>query len=244
TTLPEWDFEARKDIYPLLLNVPYFDLYRRQVIKQADLEFALYTFGNYFSDEDKARNVDYYEPRTVRDSSLSASVQAVVCAEVGHLELAHDYAYEAALIDLHDIHNNTRDGLHIASLAGAWIALVAGFGGLRDTGGTLSFDPHLPHDISRLTFNLRWHGSRLKVAVGRDEATYSLRDGTDGSITFRHGGASDTDGEDITLPSGESVTRPIAARPPLLPRPKQPPGREPAPRPGSARDDTSGSPTS
>jgi alpha,alpha-trehalose phosphorylase len=237
TTLPEWDFEARKDIYPLLLSVPYFELYRRQVIKQADLEFAMYTFGHHFSDEDKARNVDYYEARTVRDSSLSASVQAVVCAEVGHLELAHEYAYEAALIDLRDIHNNTRDGLHIASLAGAWIALVAGFGGLRDTDRKLSFDPHLPRDISRLCFNLRWHGSRLKVTVGRDEATYALRDGDgDGhaaSITFRHGAS----GQDVTLRSGESITRPITARPPLLPRPKQPPGREPAARPGSDRQD-------
>jgi alpha,alpha-trehalose phosphorylase len=248
TTLPEWDFEARKDSYPLLLTVPYFELYRRQVIKQADLEFAMYTFGTHFSDEDKARGVDYYEPRTVRDSSLSASVQAVVCAEVGHLELAHDYAYEAALIDLRDFHNNTRDGLHIASLAGAWIALVAGFGGLRDTDGKLSFDPHLPSDISRLRFNLRWHGSRLKVTVGRNEATYALRDGSDASasgsvpstdgdsVTFRHGGASGTDGEDITLRGGESVTRPITPRPPLLPRPKQPPGCEPAARPGSDRE--------
>jgi alpha,alpha-trehalose phosphorylase len=254
TTLPEWDFEARKDAYPLLLHVPYFELYRRQVIKQADVEFAMYPFGHHFSDEDKARGVDYYEPRTVRDSSLSASVQAVVCAEVGHLELAHDYAYEAALIDLHDIHNNTRDGLHIASLAGAWIALVAGFGGLRDTAGKLSFDPHLPRDISRLCFNLRWHGLRLKVTVKHDEATYSLRAGhdgdgadgadgggssDDGTVTFRHGGDSAIGGEDVTLRSGEAVTRPITARSPLLPRPKQPPGREPAARPGSERE-TSG----
>ena len=73
----------------------------------------------------------------MRDSSLSACTQAVMCAEVGHLELAHDYAYEAALIDLRDLHHNTRDGLHMASLAGAWTALVAGFGGLRDDEGIL-----------------------------------------------------------------------------------------------------------
>ena len=80
----------------------------------------------------------------MRDSSLSACTQAVLCAEVGHLELAHDYAYEAALIDLRDLHHNTRDGLHMASLAGAWTALVAGFGGLRDDDGVLALDPHLP----------------------------------------------------------------------------------------------------
>jgi trehalose/maltose hydrolase-like predicted phosphorylase len=72
-----------------------------------------------------------------------------MCAEVGHLELAHDYLYEAALIDLRDLHHNSRDGLHMASLAGAWTALVAGFGGLRDDDGELALDPQLPHGISR-----------------------------------------------------------------------------------------------
>ena len=91
---------------------------------------AMLWYSDRFSAEDKARNVDYYERRTVRDSSLSACIQAVLAAEVGHLELAHDYTYEAALIDLQDLHQNTGDGLHIASLAGAWIGLVSGFGGL------------------------------------------------------------------------------------------------------------------
>ena len=80
----------------------------------------------------------------MRDSSLSACIQAVVAAEVGHLELAYDYFGEAALMDLDDLEHNTRDGLHIASLAGAWIAAVAGFGGMRDHGGQLSFAPRLP----------------------------------------------------------------------------------------------------
>ena len=101
-------------------------LYPAQVIKQADLVLAMHWRGHAFTAEQKARNVDYYERRTARDSSLSACTQAVLCAEVGHLELAHDYAYEAALIDLRDLHHNTRDGLHMASLAGAWTALVAG----------------------------------------------------------------------------------------------------------------------
>ena len=69
TMLPEWDFEASRDKYPLMLHAPYFDIYRKQVVKQADLELALVSFGHHFSAEDKARNVDYYERRTVRDSS-------------------------------------------------------------------------------------------------------------------------------------------------------------------------------
>ena len=221
TALPEWDFEAWKDKYPLLLHVPYFELYRRQVIKQADLELAMCSSGRYFSDDDKARNVDYYEQRTVRDSSLSASVQAVICAEVGHRELAYEYASEAAFIDLHDIHHNTRDGLHMASLAGAWVALVVGFGGTRDEGGELRLRPQLPDAIGRLCFNVRWRGLKLKVDITHQEATYSLRDGADGTLTFFH------EGTELTLHAGASVSQPITPRTPLLARPKQPPGREP-----------------
>ena len=107
---------------------------------------ALHLRGDAFSAEAKARNFAYYEALTVRDSSLSACTQAVIAAEVGHLDLAYDYFAEAALIDLENLERNTRDGLHIASLAGAWIVAVAGFGGMRDHDGALSFAPRLPRD--------------------------------------------------------------------------------------------------
>ena len=223
THLPEWDFEGRRD-YPLLLHAPYVDLYRRQVAKQADLVMAMYWFGERFSPEDKARNVDYYERRTVRDSSLSACIQAVMTAEVGHLGLAHEYAYEAAMIDLRDLHHNTRDGLHVASLAGAWIAMVAGFGGLRECGEQLSFDPQLPETITRLQFSVRWHGLRLAGDVEHHEVTYTLRDGDDASVTLLHAG------EEVEVTPAAPVTRALEKRLPQLPRPVQPPGREPARR--------------
>src|SRR5205823_9826460 len=100
---------------------------------------AMHLRGDAFSPQEKARNFAYYEALTVRDSSLSACTQAVIAAEVGHLELAHDYFAEAALIDLDNLDHNTRDGLHIASLAGTWIVAVAGLGGMRDHDGGLSF---------------------------------------------------------------------------------------------------------
>ena len=219
-----WDFEAYKDRYPLLLSAPYFDMYRKQVVKQADLVLALHWCGDKFTPEEKARNVNYYEARTVRDSSLSACTQAVMAAEVGHLELAHNYAYEAAMIDLRDLHHNSRDGLHMASLAGAWIALVAGFGGLRDYGGRLRFDPALPEGITRLIFRIRWRGVRLRVEVDHGEVTYSLHDGDDGEVGFNH------DGEEVVVTADRPVTRPLKARVPLLDQPVQPVGREPAQR--------------
>ena len=153
TGLKEWCF-TEDAAYPLLLYRPYARLYPAQVVKQADLVLAMHWQGHAFTAEQKARNVDYYERRTTRDSSLSACTQAVLCAEVGHLELAHDYTAEAALIDLRDLHHNTRDGLHIASLAGAWTALVAGFGGLRDDQGVLALDPQLPDGISRAAISV------------------------------------------------------------------------------------------
>jgi alpha,alpha-trehalose phosphorylase len=231
-----WDFEATApDHYPLLLHFPYFDLYRKQVVKQADLVLALYLRGDAFSEEEKARAFAYYERLTVRDSSLSACTQAVVAAEVGHLELAYDYLGQAALMDLADFEHNTRDGVHIASLAGAWIAAVAGFGGMRDHAGALSFTPRLPEVLTRLTFRLCFRGRRLRVEVEHGQVTYSLRDGPPLEITHH--------GEAATVTGEEPLTRPVPP-PPAREAPSQPPGRAP-PRRGPHRpaDQAEGSST-
>jgi len=218
----EWDFAntAGAD-YPLLLHFPYFDLYRKQVVKQADLVLAMQLRGDAFTDEEKARNFAYYERLTVRDSSLSACTQAVIAAEVGHLDLAYDYLGEATLMDLDDLEHNTRDGLHIASLAGAWTALVVGFGGMRDADGTLSFTPRLPPDITRLAFTITVQRKRLRVEVTHTGATYSLAEGEPLGISHH--------GEPITVRVGYPVMRPVVAPPTLAP-PVQPPGRAPAHR--------------
>jgi len=217
-----WDFDhTAPDQYPLLLHFTYFDLYRKQVVKQADLVLAMHLRSDAFTPEQKARNFAYYEPLTVRDSSLSANTQAVLAAEVGQLELAYDYLGEAALIDLYDLQHNVQDGVHIASLAGAWTALVAGFGGMRLKHSSLSFAPRLPEALVRLAFRLVFHGCRLRVEVTATEATYLLLDGS--PLKVRH------HGEEILLPVNGAVTRPI---PPVKagPRPTQPPGRAPIPR--------------
>ncbi|GLY98139.1 glycoside hydrolase family 65 protein [Actinoplanes sp. NBRC 103695] len=226
TRLQEWDFEnTAPEAYPLLLNYPYFDLYRKQVVKQADLVMAMYVRGDAFTPEEKARNFAYYDARTVRDSSLSACIQAVMAAEVGFLELAHDYLGEAALMDLHDLHQNARDGVHVASLAGSWIALVAGLGGMRDFNGQLSFAPRLPSRITRLEFSLMWHGLRLRVNVTADEVTYSLRNGQGSSrLALVH------HGKELEVTQGKSVTVEIPPAIPTGPPPEQPAGRAPVRR--------------
>ncbi len=217
-----WDFEGTApEQYPLLLHFPYFDLYRKQVVKQADLVLAMHVCGAAFTAEQKARNFGYYERLTVRDSSLSACTQAVIAAEVGHLELAYDYFGEAALMDLDDLEHNTRDGVHIASLAGTWIAAVAGFGGMRDHDGELSFAPRLPGTLTRLAFRLAFRGRRLMVEVEPKQARYSLLEGS--ALEIAHHGSR------LRVGHGKPEVRDI---PSVAPReaPQQPPGRVPVRR--------------
>jgi alpha,alpha-trehalose phosphorylase len=214
-----WDFASTgRDKYPLLLHAPYFDLYRKQVVKQADLVLALFACGDEFTDEEKVRDFAYYEALTVRDSSLSASTQAIVAAETGHLDLAYDYLGEAAFVDLHDLAHNTKDGLHMASLAGGWMALVCGFGGFRDHGGTLRFAPRLPEPLERLRFHLTFRGRCVEVDVRRAEAIYAITAG-DALEVVHHG-------ETVNVRPREPVTRPIPPAP-HRERPRHPPGREP-----------------
>jgi len=233
TSHEEWDFAGTTpEQYPLLLNFPYFDLYRKQVIKQADLVLAMQLRPDAFTDEQKARNFAYYERLTVRDSSLSACSQAVIAAETGHLDLAHDYLGEAALMDLDDLEHNTRDGLHIASLAGVWTALVAGYGGMRHHGHTLSFTPRLPDGLSRLSFGIRLPGRRLHVTVTPTAASYVLLNGD--PLTLLH------HGQQITATTGHPKPRPIPDLPsqaaPTQPAGRSPARRRPADAPGTRAD--------
>ncbi|MGH3291039.1 MAG: glycoside hydrolase family 65 protein, partial [Trebonia sp.] len=217
-----WDFShTSTDQYPLMLHFPYFQLYRKQVVKQADLVLAMHLRGDAFTWEQKARNFGYYERLTVRDSSLSACTQAVIAAEVVHLELAYDYFAEAALIDLEDRERNTRDGLHIASLAGAWIAAVAGFGGMRDHDGTLTFAPRLAGRITSLTFRLTYRRRCIEVAIGHHHAAYRLLHGEPLATTHH--------GQPITVTREKAVECPIPPAPGREP-PAQPVGRAPARR--------------
>jgi alpha,alpha-trehalose phosphorylase len=232
TAHEEWDFEnTPPEHYPLLLSYAYFQLYRKQVIKQADLVLAMHLRGDYFTPEEKERNFAYYEARTVRDSSLSAATQAVIAAEVGHLDLAYDYWAEAAFTDLRDLHRNIDYGLHIAGLAGAWTGAVAGFGGMRDHDGRVTFAPRLPPALSRMCFRVTCRGRLICVEVARrpghtatdspQHATYQLISG-DPVETWHHG-------ESIKLVAGTPVTRPVPPAPVVDPV-VQPFGRAPARR--------------
>ncbi|WP_149084808.1 MULTISPECIES: glycoside hydrolase family 65 protein [Microbacterium] len=227
TSRARWDFDSTgPDEYPLHSHFPYFDLYRKQVLKQADLVLALYTAHEEFTWEEKARAFAYYDALTVRDSSLSAAAQAVIAAEVGHLELASAYLAELAALDLDDLHGNTEEGLHIAALAGIWTAVTAGYGGMREGDQGLSFRPQLPEGLTRLTFGVRLHGRILHVDITPAETTYRLSAGE--PLTIRHAG------DELVLHAGVPVRVPTPARvEPLTPAPVPPRWREPGrPRAG------------
>lgn len=202
--LERWDFEdTSPEDYPLLLHYHPLVLYRHQVIKQADVVLATFLLGDLFTAEDKARILDYYDPLTTGDSSLSECIQSIMAAEVGDdLRAAEEYFVDAVGIDLGDVAGNVRDGVHVASAGGTWMALVCGFGGMRDRDEQLAFHPRLPERMTRLAFKLRQRDSTIKVDITAEGATYSLESG--GEITISHCG------ETLGLEPGVSVSRPLA----------------------------------
>jgi alpha,alpha-trehalose phosphorylase len=173
-----WDLERTPlEEFPLLLHHHPLTIYRRQVIKQADVVLAMAVLGDEFSAEQKRLNFEYYDALTTGDSSLSACVQSVVAAEIGDEQRALEYFRFALLMDLADIAGNASDGVHIASAAGVWHGLVFGFGGVRDFGGELSISPRLPQEWNSLGFSLRFRGRQLRVEITHRGAHVALAEG-------------------------------------------------------------------
>lgn len=228
-----FDFEATPpEHYPLLLHVPYFELYRRQVVKQPDLVLAMALRGDAFTAEEKCRNFAYYEALTVRDSSLSPGTQAVLAAEIGDTQLAYDYLAEAALLDHGDFMRNTGDGLHLAALAGGWLAAITGLAGARDQDDRLAFSPRLPPTLSRLAFPFTFQKRRLYVEVTEATAGYRLDAGAE--LELWHWG------KPVAVTGSAPVVMPIPPAPPA-PVLRQPRGRAPARR-ASLHDSFKGAP--
>ncbi|HEU4540387.1 MAG TPA: glycosyl hydrolase family 65 protein [Jiangellaceae bacterium] len=181
-----WDLEnTPRNKFPLLLHYHPLVIYRHQVLKQADIVLAMYLLGDEFSEEQKRRNYEYYDALTTGDSSLSACVQSITAAEIGEEWQAIEYFDYALLMDLADISGNATDGVHLASAAGVWSALVFGFGGVRDHGGRLSFNPHLPRVWSELSFSLRFCRRQIRVHLTHDEERYVLAEGEPLEVTIR-----------------------------------------------------------
>ncbi len=205
-----WDLpNTPEDKRPLLLNYHPLVIYRFQVLKQADVVLALFLQGEHFTAEEKRADFEYYDPITTGDSSLSGVVQSIIAAEVGYHELALRYFHDSLFVDLGDLHHNSADGVHVASTGGVWGALVHGFGGMRDYGGRISFDPRLPESWPCLTFRLTVRGSRVKVTVRHEEIELENEIGDGLEVTVR--------GEAVRVPARGPVTVPLAGQGPRIP---------------------------
>ena len=153
------------------------NLWRMQVVKQADVLLLMFVHGHRFSKELKEKNYRYYEPRTNHGSSLSPCVHSIIASEIGLKEDAYRFFRQTALMDINDFKNNTGGGVHSACLGGCWMTVVNGFAGMRDYPEGLEFNPVLPDAWTRYSFPLVYKGSRIRVTVDADGARIELIDG-------------------------------------------------------------------
>lgn len=195
-----WDLEnTPPEKRPLLLHFHPLVIYRFQVLKQADVVLALFLQGDQFTAEEKKADFDYYDPITTGDSTLSGVVQSIMASEVGYHELALRYFWDGLFVDIADLHSNTADGVHVASAGGVWSALVHGFGGMRDYGGVLSFDPRLPASWPEMRFRLTQRGTRLLVTLRQHEIAFTVEEGQGLTVMVRGERVSILRGEDVVV---------------------------------------------
>ena len=151
-------------------------------IKQADVLQGLYFFEDKYSIDTIRRNFDYYEPRTVHESSLSPCVHAILAARLGNGEKAYEFYLRTARLDLDDYNNDTEDGCHITSMAGTWMSVVEGFAGMRVREGILVFNPFLPEQWKSFSFKIGFRGALLNVTVTKDKVDISNQSGTEARV--------------------------------------------------------------
>jgi len=154
-------------------------------IKQADVLQGMYFFEDQYDLDTIRRNYDFYEPRTVHESSLSPCVHAIIAAKLGDEARAYEFYLRTSRLDLDDYNNDTEDGCHITSMAGTWMSVVEGFGGMRVRDGKLSFDPFLPGKWQSFSFNIGFRETSVKVTVTGDTVKVKHLSGPDMTLLIR-----------------------------------------------------------
>lgn len=164
------------------MSCPPANLRRLPVVKQADVVLLMFTRGEQFSIEQKHANYEYYEPRTSHGSSLSPGVYSIIASEIGKTQDAYRYFQQAVLLDLFDLRGNVAGGLHLACMGTAWMAVINGFGGMRDYQDRLIFNPELPREWTMCRFKVRYKGQMLEVEMRKAGTNFCLIEGN--SLTF------------------------------------------------------------
>lgn len=188
STIPK-NFDIRPYYHPL-------DLWRIQVLKQADVVLLQFILGDLFTLEEKKRNYDYYEPKTNHGSSLSAAIHSIMANEIGYCEDAYEYFRSASYMDINNFKRNTTGGLHMACLGGVWMSVINGFMGMRLYNDGLHFAPKLPEAWESCTFNINYNNAVMRIRAEKDNTRFTLIDGENIHFTVY--------GEDVELSKGDS----------------------------------------
>lgn len=163
-----WPYTKEETKYPLLLNYHPLVIYRYQVLKQADTVLALMLFPEDYSDELVNSTTTYYDTITTHDSSLSFSAYGTVYARLNEPEKSYEYFLKNARTDLDNLHHNTKDGIHSASMGGTFMNILYGFCNLKVQDNELVLRPHLPKEIRKISFNVNFQGDKYRVEVNQD----------------------------------------------------------------------------
>ena len=146
-------------------------------IKQADVLQGLFFFEDRYSKETIKRNFDFYEPKTVHESSLSPCVHSILAAKLGYREKAYNLYLRTARLDLDDYNNEVSEGCHVTSMAGTYMSVVEGFGGMRIKENELHFDPFIPEEWNLFSFIVKFRGRQLKIEVDKENTTIYNKSG-------------------------------------------------------------------
>lgn len=160
--------------FPLYSHWSYDRIYRNDMIKQPDVLMFMFLYNQRFDRETKKANYDYYEPKTIHESSLSPSIHSILANEIGYHEQALNFFGFATRMDIDDYNRNTKEGLHLTSIAAAWVNIVYGFGGLRSDGDVLKLAPTCPKTWMSYSFTIHYFGSTINVHVTKDKITLTL----------------------------------------------------------------------
>jgi maltose phosphorylase len=158
-----------------------------QLVHQADGLQGIYLFESEYDLETIRRNFDFYEPRTVHESSLSSCVHSILASWIGIPEKAYELYLSTSRLDLDDYNHEVDEGLHITSMGGTWMSVVYGFGGMKIREGLLSFDPRLPSNWNKLSFKILYRGRTLRVTIDKRKLVIENLEG-EGVDLFLGGG--------------------------------------------------------
>lgn len=186
---------------PLLTHLHPLNLWRYQVCKQADIVLLMFLQSHEFTEEMRRKIFDFYEPKTIHDSSLSASIHSIVACDIGYRDEAYGYLRQACRMDLDNVNRNVCYGIHAACMGSCYMMIVNGFAGMRIYDDRVRFKPYMPENWEGYSFKISFRGSLFKAEADKEAMSYTLLSG--GEITLESGDESvilDKIGKTVRVP--------------------------------------------